>query len=69
MRADAVARALTARGVGGEALIAIGYGDVSPIADNATADGRAANRRITFEWREPSVAPELGIAVEPNAEG
>ncbi len=50
-RADAVREALTDRGVAGRSLVAIGYGDALPIADNATDEGRAANRRITFEWR------------------
>ncbi|MGI9417859.1 MAG: OmpA family protein [Geminicoccaceae bacterium] len=50
-RANAVLDALAARGVDTGSLIAIGYGDEQPIADNATNEGRAANRRITFEWK------------------
>lgn len=50
-RADAVLDALTARGVDTRALIAVGHGDSQPIADNATDKGRAANRRISFEWK------------------
>lgn len=50
-RADAVLAALTVRGVDAKALIAIGHGDTQPVADNATDEGRAANRRITFEWK------------------
>jgi len=50
-RADAVLDALAARGVDARALIAVGYGDNQPIADNATDEGRAANRRISFEWK------------------
>lgn len=50
-RADAVLNALVARGVDADAMIAVGYGDTQPIADNATDEGRAANRRTTFEWR------------------
>lgn len=49
-RADAVLNALAARGVNIDALIAIGHGERLPIADNGTDAGRAANRRITFEW-------------------
>ena len=59
-RADAVLRALVTRGVPDASLIAIGYGDRRPIADNATFDGRAANRRITFEWRESGIGSQAG---------
>jgi OOP family OmpA-OmpF porin len=37
-----------ARGVPVADLLAKGYGPEFPIADNATADGREANRRIEF---------------------
>ncbi len=50
-RADVVLQALAARGVDTRALLAVGYGDKNPVADNATGEGRAANRRITFEWK------------------
>jgi len=50
-RADAVLEALSVRGVDPKALLAVGYGHEQPIADNATTEGRAANRRITFEWK------------------
>jgi len=33
-------------GVSGERLSAVGYGEYQPISSNATADGRAENRRI-----------------------
>ena len=50
-RADAVLNALAARGVDIDALSAVGYGDRQPVADNDTDEGRAANRRITLEWK------------------
>jgi len=62
-RADAVLEALVARGVAGRSLIAVGYGDSLPIADNASNEGRAANRRITFEWGAS------GAAETSDAEG
>lgn len=45
-RAAAVARALTERGVDRRRLAAVGYGDNHPLATNATAEGRARNRRV-----------------------
>jgi len=50
-RADAVRRALLERGVPAERVVAVGHGDTAPVADNATAAGRALNRRITVTWR------------------
>lgn len=50
-RAEAVQDALEARGVAGAVMRAVGYGDQRPIADNDSDEGRAANRRITFEWK------------------
>lgn len=50
-RADAVLNALVARGVDADALIAVGHGASKPIAGNDTVEGRAKNRRITFEWK------------------
>lgn len=46
-RAQAVRNALVERfGVASERVTAVGYGVESPIADNITAEGRAANRRV-----------------------
>jgi outer membrane protein OmpA-like peptidoglycan-associated protein len=49
-RADAVADHLIARGVAEDRVEAIGYGSGRPIADNSTAEGRRANRRIDIEF-------------------
>jgi len=51
-RADAVVEYLVAGGVAADRLIAIGFGESTPIADNATEEGRTANRRIVFVVRE-----------------
>lgn len=48
-RAQAVADLLIANGVGGEAIVVRGAGETQPVADNATAAGRAQNRRVTIE--------------------
>jgi len=45
-RADAVLNALVNKGVNTKQLSAVGKGEVNPIADNATPEGRAQNRRI-----------------------
>ena len=47
-RAGAVRLALIERGVPPGQLVAKGYGEAEPIADNRTEAGREANRRITF---------------------
>lgn len=47
-RAESVRTALLDRGVPLARLIARGYGETEPIADNQTEAGRARNRRITF---------------------
>lgn len=56
-RAEAVVRALVARGVPPEKLRARGYGTQRPIADNDTDEGRAANRRVEFQIVEQAVEP------------
>lgn len=48
-RADAVLAYLVARGEPVDRFLVSGYGEARPIADNATADGRARNRRIEFK--------------------
>lgn len=53
-RAEAVRAALAADGATGVTLTARGYGETRPKADNATADGRAANRRIEITAVDPA---------------
>lgn len=51
-RAEAVVAALIGLGVGPERLYAVGYGELQPVADNATAAGKAQNRRIVVSVRD-----------------
>jgi OOP family OmpA-OmpF porin len=46
------------------ALAARGYGAAQPVADNATEEGRARNRRIVF-----TALPEPGAAALPAEDG
>lgn len=50
-RAQAVVDFMTARGVPTGGLNAVGYGESQPVADNATSEGKAQNRRISFDWQ------------------
>ncbi len=50
-RATRVRDVLTQDGVPAERLAVKGYGPSDPIADNATAEGRQANRRVQLEIR------------------
>ena len=79
-RAEAVLAALQAEAESGSLpdLVARGYGEADPVADNDTADGRASNRRIVFtalpsaEGADPETAPETAAAtpsVPPAADG
>lgn len=45
-RAEAIREALVARGVDTTRVVTKGYGKAYPVADNASVDGRAVNRRV-----------------------
>jgi OOP family OmpA-OmpF porin len=51
-RANAVREYLIGRGVESGRLSAKGYGEADPVADNATAEGRAKNRRVELHMLE-----------------
>ena len=48
-RALAVANYLNAQGVDQRRFAVTGFGETKPIATNATAEGRAANRRVEIQ--------------------
>ncbi|HZX66088.1 MAG TPA: OmpA family protein, partial [Myxococcales bacterium] len=54
LRAEAVVRALVARGVARSRLEARGFGPTQPIAPNVTATGRDVNRRVELNILERS---------------
>ena len=64
-RADAVLVALASRRIPVTGFEAKGYGEATPIADNATEAGREANRRIEFTL----IVPEGSASPPPDAGG
>ncbi|MGC8901627.1 MAG: OmpA family protein [bacterium] len=48
LRAESVMKYLIRQGISPDRLTAKGYGMMNPIASNATAEGRAKNRRVEF---------------------
>jgi OOP family OmpA-OmpF porin len=59
-RAMAVKTWLTNKGIDSKRLIAVGFGDTKPIADNAKEEGRSQNRRTEFVVVETNGKPWLG---------
>lgn len=47
-RADAVREELIRRGISGDRITALGFGESQPIAENTTPEGKAKNRRTEF---------------------
>lgn len=66
-RADAVRGYLTQRGVDGAMLESIGKGEADPVANNATNDGRASNRRADIEVKLPEGQGQPGMKNRPNS--
>ncbi len=48
-RAQAVKKYLASKGVAGDRMTAIGYGQTQPIVDNNTTEGRSKNRRVEIK--------------------
>ena len=67
-RAATVVRMFTQAGVGAERMAAVGFAEFQPVADNATADGRARNRRVTIVVMAAHEAKGKGpISTDPQS--
>ncbi len=67
-RATAAVRFLTeSAGVDPKRLGAVGYGEFRPVADNATVEGRAKNRRIALTILADEMAGADAASTTPNA--
>src|SRR5277367_4169844 len=70
-RGDAVREYLISQGVGADNISSTGYGLTNPIADNATAAGRAQNRRVQMVVSGSSIgvqqsAPSAATQPQPQ---
>ena len=60
-RALAIKKALVAKGIKPERLLAVGFGQNKPVADNTTEEGKAKNRRTEFRVAELGGKKYLGL--------
>ena len=66
VRASSVVRLFVEAGVTPQRLTAAGFGEQRPVADNATSEGRARNRRVTILIDSPTVEVPEEIPVAPR---
>ncbi|MBK8596922.1 MAG: OmpA family protein [Holophagales bacterium] len=65
-RARSVVDLLVAQGVDAGRITHAGYGPASPVADNATAEGRAKNRRVEIILSQDPITPTTCGMVAPE---
>lgn len=70
-RAETVVLALQGRQIDVSGMVAKGYGEADPLADNGTEEGREANRRIEFRLigAAKPASPDAGKAAATAAQG
>lgn len=68
-RAASVMRFLIESGVAAERLCSQGFGRSRPLADNATEEGMALNRRVEFTFQPPSDGPRPPCPEELDKKG
>jgi outer membrane protein OmpA-like peptidoglycan-associated protein len=61
-RAESVRAFLMTRGVTGDRLVAVGFGESRPIETNNTEEGRSANRRVEFNLIDQAPDPAINAA-------
>lgn len=65
-RANRVRDYLEARGVAGNRMILVGYGDTRPVFSNATAEGKSKNRRVDVVILRNRQVIDLGQEIKGN---
>ena len=65
-RVESVANYLEQQGVGMDRMTLLWYGQTNPIADNATPEGRAKNRRVELVKQGAALAFAHGFAIHYN---
>ncbi len=63
-RAKSVRKYLLDKGIAAEKLVAKGFGETKPIADNATEEGKEKNRRVEFNVIEQDVTKKK-VEIDP----
>ncbi len=67
-RAETIEDFMIDAGIRRERLTAVGHGEAQPVASNATAQGKAANRRIEFALAVPEPPPQPAVVTDQPAE-